>query len=205
MAGRNEKYEAKDYSGLRGLHGITDEQIEVHLELYEGYVKRTNKLLETLSGLAKEAKFDNAHFQELKRRLGWEFNGMRLHELYFDVLKPGGSGVLTPDHDLGALAKKQFGSINAWKADLMGVAKLPGVGWAVTYVDPGQGTPSKKEARLINVWVEQHDAGHLATCRPVLVLDVWEHAFGVYLKPNERERYLEDFFANVDWTAAGRF
>jgi len=189
-------YKPKDYSGLKGLQGITDEQVQVHLQLYQGYVKRTNGLLERLAGLANESKHGESTYQELKRRFGWEFNGMRLHEYYFDSLAPGGSK-LTPDNAFGAMAEKQFGSIDAWKADLMGVAKMPGVGWALTYLDTAAN-------QLLNVWVDRHDEGHPAGCKPLVVLDVWEHAFSVYLKPTERGKYLEDFYANVNWDVVAK-
>jgi len=189
-------YKPNDYSGLKGLQGITDEQVQVHLQLYQGYVKRTNALLERLAGLANESKHAESTYQELKRRFGWEFNGMRLHEYYFDSLTPGG-GKLTADNAFGAMAEKQFGGIEAWKADLMGVAKMPGVGWALTYLDAANG-------QLLNVWVDRHDEGHPAGCRPVVVLDVWEHAFSVYLKPTERGKYLEDFYANVNWDVVAK-
>ena len=185
-------YKAKDYSHLKGLKGITDAQMEVHLTLYNGYVNRTNKMIEDLATLANENKHPESRYQELKRRLGWEFNGMRLHEYYFDAMKPGGSGDLAPENAFGALAAKQFGSVDAWKADLMGVAKMPGIGWAITYHDAVAG-------QVLNCWVDLHETGHPAGCRPVVVLDVWEHAFSVYLKPTERAKYLDDFFANVDW------
>jgi superoxide dismutase, Fe-Mn family len=184
-----------DYSRLKGLRGITDEQIRVHLTLYEGYVKRSNALLDEMASQSRAGQTGTSAFAEQVRRLGWELNGMRLHELYFDGLRPGGSGRLTPDNPLGARVTRQFGSVDAWMAELVGVAKMPGVGWAITYEDPMSG-------HIVNLWVEQHHAGHPAGWRPIVVCDAWEHAFSVYLKPTERARYLEDFFANADWDAA---
>jgi len=185
----------RDYSRLRGLTGITDEQIEVHLTLYEGYVKRSNALIQNVATLRQEGRAASPEFAEQSRRLGWELNGMRLHELYFDGLKPGGSAGLDEGSSLGAAAARQFGSLDGFKADLLGVARMPGVGWAISYADPVTG-------HLVNLWIEQHHEGHPAGWHPLVVLDVWEHAFSVYLKPTEREKYLEDFFANVDWQVA---
>lgn len=189
---QSQPYAARDYGGLRGLRGITDEQVAVHLELYRGYVRRTNALLEALAGLDPAG----APFQELKRRLGWEFDGMRLHELYFDNLAPGGRGSLEGS-ELGRAAAEQFGSVAAWRADFLAVAKAPGIGWAVLWLDP-------EADRLLNGWVGEHDCGHLAGCRPLLVLDLFEHAWSAYRKPMERAAYLDDFFANVDWTEVNR-
>jgi len=190
-------YTAKNYAHLKGLKGITDEQVEVHLKLYQGYVNRTNKMIQDIAGMANEGLHADSRYQELKRRVGWEFNGMRLHEVYFDGLTPGGSGDLKPENPFGALVAKQFGSIEAWKTDLMGVAKMPGIGWALTYWD-------ETAKQVLNVWVSAHEEGHPAGLRPLLALDVWEHAFSVYLKPTDRAKYLDDFFANVDWKAVAK-
>ncbi len=197
MAYPPKKYEAEDYSGLRGLQGITDEQIEVHLKLYNGYVNRTNAALEKLAGLAEGGNTGDSGYQEVKRRLGWEFNGMRLHEYYFDNLTAGAK----PLDDGNAFAKEvasQFGSVDAWKTDFMGTAKAPGIGWVITYKDGVNGL-------IFNQWIEEHQSGHPAGCTPILVLDVFEHAFSVYRKPTDRAPYLDDFFANVNWdVVAGR-
>lgn len=190
MSYQPKKYDAKDYSALKGLQGITDEQIEVHLKLYNGYVTRTNALLEKLAGLANAGTIDSS-YQELKRRAGWEFNGMRLHEYYFDNLKAGAAAMDAGGKFAKAVAE-QFGSVDAWKADLMNTAKAPGVGWVITYLDQVNG-------QIINQWIEKHESGHPAGCQPLLVLDCWEHAFSVYRKPTDRPAYLDDFYANVDW------
>ncbi len=188
------EYKANDYSTLKGLHGITDEQIEVHLKLYNGYVTRTNAILAKLAKLANEGQTADSSFQELKRRVGWEWNGMRLHEFYFDNLGASGSPTAGP---FATAVAQQFGSVDAWKADMMGVAKMPGVGWAITYLDP-------KNGQIWNHWVNQHEVGHPSGAVALLVLDVWEHAFSVYRKPTDRPAYLDDFFANVCWDTVGK-
>lgn len=186
-------FTAKDYSSLKGLAGITDEQTEVHLKLYNGYVTRSNKLNETLCNMVNEGKAATPEYSELKRRAGWEHNGVILHELYFENLTPkAGAGT---DSQFAQAVSKQFGSFETWKTDFLGVAKMPGVGWAVAYYDP-----SRKV--FDNYWIDRHDVGHPAGYRPVLVMDLWEHAWSVYLKPTDRAKYLEDFFANVNWKAA---
>lgn len=191
-------YTAKDYSHLKGLVGITDEQIEVHLKLYQGYVNRTNALFAKVAGLSNEGKQADSSFQELKRRAGWEWNGMRLHEYYFDGLAPG-AAPLADDNAFAQAVAAQFGSVAAWKADLVGVAKMPGVGWALTYQDPHNG-------QIWNHWVEAHQDGQPAGARLLVALDVWEHAFAVYRKPlpPERAAYIDDFFANVNWDVIAR-
>lgn len=182
----HQKYTAKDYSALRGLTGISDEQVEVHLKLYNGYVNRTVALLEALAA----ADPGTSAWQEMKRRLGWEFNGMRLHELYFDALTPGGKGSLEGSA-FGQAAAGCFGSVEAWKKDFLATAKAPGIGWTICYRD--------RNGNLLNFWVTEHEQGHPAGLTPVLVCDVFEHAFSVYRKPTDRGPYLDDWFANVDW------
>jgi len=186
------KYTAKDYSALKGLVGITDDQVAVHLALYNGYVTRSNKLNETLAAMAGDNKAGTFEYNELKRRAGWEVNGVLLHEYYFDNLTAnGGDG---KDSKFAATIARQYGSLDAWKADFLGVAKMPGVGWAITYFD-------KARNQFDNYWIDRHDIGHPAGHSPVLVLDLWEHAWSAYLKPTERAKYLENFFANVNWAA----
>jgi Fe-Mn family superoxide dismutase len=185
------QFKPKDYASLKGLHGITDDQIAVHLALYNGYVTRSNKLLDTLASMANEDRAGTFEYNELKRRAGWEVNGILLHELYFDNLSAsGGSGA---ESAFARAVARQYGSFEGWKKDFLGVAKMPGVGWAVTYLDPARG-------QLDNYWIDRHDVGHPAGHRPIVVLDLWEHAWSAYLKPTERAKYLDDFFANVGWS-----
>ena len=94
-------YTAKDYSGLLGMVGFSETLLKNHFTLYQGYVTNTNKVLDTLDVMLKEGKTGTPEFAELKRRLGWEFNGMRLHEYYFENL--GGSSRGTMESMEGAL------------------------------------------------------------------------------------------------------
>ena len=84
------KYEVKNYSHLKGIGKISDEAMQMHFKLYEGYVKNTNLIIEKFEFL-KTVDIDYftkflPEWTELHRRFGWEFNGMRLHELFFDSL-----------------------------------------------------------------------------------------------------------------------
>ena len=90
-----------------------------------------------------------------------------------------------------------FGSFDAWKADFVAVGSLRGVGWAVLYEDPDTN-------RLSNHWIELHHQGVPPGFKPILVMDVWEHAFLLDFKPGERDKYIEAFFANVDWQVVER-
>ncbi len=183
---------------LAGLTGISDNTLTVHFGLYEGYVKNTNLLNEQLAEIVKagEAGGANPKYAELTRRLGFEYNGMRLHEYYFDnMTKTAGS---TPDSALKDALAASFGDFDTWKKDFAAVGALRGVGWAIAYQDPWTG-------KISNHWVTLHEEGNVAGFNPILVMDVWEHAFLLDYKPAERPKYIESFFANVDWSvAAGR-
>lgn len=184
-------YEAKDHSHLIGLPGFSETLLKNHFTLYQGYVTNTNKVLERLEALAKEDKAGTPDFAELKRRLGWEFDGMRLHELYFENL--GGKAPLDKN---GRLAKKlaaSFGSVEAWEKEFRATGAMRGIGWAVLYLDPVSG-------RLFNFWINEHDGGHPAGCVPLLVLDVFEHAFMIDYGL-KRADYIESFFKNIAWAA----
>lgn len=184
-------YTAKDYSSLLGMAGFSDTLLNNHFTLYQGYVANTNKVLETLNALLKDGKQATPEFAELKRRLGWEFNGMRLHEYYFENL--GGDGDPAKAPELARLVKAQFGSFEACAADFQAVAAMRGIGWAVLYQDTRSGL-------LINQWINEHDVGHPAGCNPLLVLDVFEHAFMMDYGL-KRADYLAAFMKNLRWEA----
>ncbi|MFH1750463.1 MAG: Fe-Mn family superoxide dismutase [Candidatus Micrarchaeota archaeon] len=191
------KYEAKDYGRLLGTPGFSDNALKTHFALYQGYVANTNKLLDALSSMAKDGKAGAPEFSELKRRLGWEFNGMRLHEYYFGGMVKDGSA---PDEksSLFMKIKADFGSFDAWLADFKATATLRGIGWGILYFD-------SEEKRLLNCWISEHDAGHLAGAAPLLNIDVFEHAFMLDYG-TKRADYVEAFMKAVDWKAVeGRY
>jgi Fe-Mn family superoxide dismutase len=184
-------YEAKDYARLLGMEGFSDNLLNTHFTLYKGYVTNTNKLFDTLAGMVKDGKAATPEYAELKRRLGWEFNGMRLHEYYFENL--GGKAALNQDGKLGKLLVAGFGSYDVWLQDLKGTATMRGIGWTILYQDVVGG-------KLFNQWINEHDVGHPAGCQPLLVLDVFEHAF-ITDYGLKRADYIEAFLKNVDWKA----
>ena len=192
-----ESYKAREFN-LSGLTGISDETLEMHFKLYEGYVKETNNLTEKISEFIKDAKVDQEEmpaYSELTRRLGFEYNGMVLHEYYFDNLKSGGGpGDADQTTKFAKAAESSFGSYEIWKADFVGIGKMRGVGWAICYQNPSNG-------RISNHWITLHEVGNVSGFVPALVMDVWEHAYLLDYKPAERPKYIEAFFANIDWTA----
>ena len=185
-------YEAKDYGKLIGMEGFSDTLLNNHFTLYKGYVTNTNKALDTISAMLKDGKGAAPEFAEMKRRSGWEFNGMRLHEYYFENL--GAKAALNTEGKLGKLIAANFGSYDTWLQDFKATATMRGIGWVILYQDSVGG-------RLFNQWINEHDVGHPAGCQPVLILDVFEHAFltDYGLK---RADYIEAFLKNINWAVA---
>ncbi|GAB4388207.1 MAG: Fe-Mn family superoxide dismutase [Thermodesulfovibrionales bacterium] len=183
-------YKAKDYSGLLGMKGFSDALLKNHFTLYEGYVKNTNAVLAELAAMLKDDKAGTPAYAELKRRLGWEFNGMRLHEYYFDNL---GGGKPKAREAVEKRLAADFGSFDAWKKDFTATGKMRGIGWTALYEDQAAG-------RLINFWINEHDVAHPSGCRLILIMDVFEHAFLTDYGLN-RAAYIEAFFENVRWEA----
>jgi len=182
-------YNAKDYNRLIGMEGFSDTLLKNHFTLYQGYVTNTNKLLETLGQMLKEGKVATPEYAELKRRLGWEFNGMRLHEYYFENL--GGKGGISKTGKLYQKLVESFGSYEAWEKDFKATGAMRGIGWAVLYQDVLSG-------KFINFWINEHDGGHPSGGMPILIMDVFEHAFMIDYGL-KRADYIEAFFKNINW------
>ncbi len=185
-------YVAKDFGALVGMDGFSEALLKNHFTLYQGYVTNTNKLSDLIGRILAEGKTGTTEYAELKRRFGWEWNGMRLHEFYFENL--GGKGVLDPASKLGKAIAAEFGSVAKWEADFRAAGAMRGIGWVVLYQD-------RLGSRLFNQWVNEHDVGNPAGAVPVLVMDMFEHAFMVDYGL-KRADYIAAFFRNVNWKAA---
>ncbi len=190
-------YKPKQFD-LSGLNGISDQTLEMHFKLYEGYVTNTNTLTQKITEFLRDGKVDQEEmpaYSELTRRMGFEYNGMVLHEYYFGNMKKG-STTTDPESrsEFRRLAEQSFGSYDVWKADFVSVGKMRGVGWAICYQDP-------VHESLSNHWITLHEVGNVAGFVPVLVMDVWEHAYLLDYKPAERPKYIEAFFSNIDWAS----
>ncbi len=186
-------YEAKNFEHLLGAEGFSETLLKNHFTLYQGYVTNTNKLSDILGQMAKDGKTAVPEYAELKRRFGWEFNGMRLHEYYFANMKKGGNP-LDPSSKLGQKINQEFGSYETWLKDFKATGTMRGIGWVVLSQDiPGQ--------RLFNTWVNEHDLGLLAGSKPILIMDVFEHAFMIDYGL-KRADYIEAYFKAADWSEA---
>ena len=194
-ANKDIKYDLKSYVHLKGIGKISDEAMNMHFKLYEGYVKNTNALINKMNQWQTLGDADKVTYApewtEIHRRFGWEFNGMRLHELFFDCLT---TEVIPPNDVAGNIKHKieeDFGSVENWKKDFLTIAKMRGMGWAMLVQD-------NKSGKLINTWVNEHDSGMMADVKIILNEDVFEHA---YVKDfgTDRAPYLESINSHVNW------
>jgi len=183
-------YEAKNFEHLIGTKGFSDQLLKNHFTLYQGYINNFNKLNDILVSMEKEGKFGTPEFAELNRRFGWEFNGMRLHELYFENMTKEQIEI-NKNSELFKKFEKEWGSFEMWEKDFKSMAAMRGIGWIILYYD-------KETDRLFNVWINEHDVGHFAGCIPILVMDVFEHAYmldyGI-----KRADYIEAIMKTISW------
>ncbi|MBI5152930.1 MAG: superoxide dismutase [Parcubacteria group bacterium] len=183
-------YQQKSFDHLLGTPGFSDTLLTNHFTLYRGYVTNTNKLSDTLKTLLQEDKGGTPEYAELKRRLGWEYNGMRLHEYYFGNMsqQPKARDANFP---LRTALQEQFQSYELWEKDFRNTGSMRGIGWTILYKDMGTGN-------LFNTWVTEHDMGHLSGATPLLVLDVFEHAYTLDYGL-KRADYINAFMNAIDW------
>ena len=186
-------YQPKNFEYLVGINGLSEQLLRDHFTLYNGYVTNFNKLNDILVTIEKDGKFGTPEYAELNRRFGWEFNGMRLHEYYFGNLTREFKE-LDRDSVLRVAIEKEWGSFEMWEKDFRVMAAMRGIGWIILYHD-------KQADRLFNVWINEHDVGHFAGAIPLLVMDVFEHAYirdyGI-----KRADYIEVFMKSINWNVA---
>ena len=188
-------YISKNYDRLLGATGLSEQLLKNHFTLYQGYVTNTNKVLSRLESILKEGSTGTPEYAELKRRFGWEWNGMRLHENYFDNLTNGGN-LLDTNSVLAKAIVTDFGSIENWEKDFKATGMLRGIGWTALYLDP-------ESKRLFNTWINEHEIGHISGGSLLLIMDVFEHAFMIDYGL-KRADYIEAFFKNIDWNIVSK-
>ncbi len=186
------KYEEKKFN-LGKLEGISEKTVAEHLKLYAGYVKHLNLILEKAGELLKNPDTQYAG-AEMQRRFSFEFNGMRNHEIYFSLLENGKSGIESAPN-LKSAIENQWSSVEAWLENFKKIAGTRGPGWVMLYQDTATGN-------LINNWVDEQHQGLLNGLPVIIALDVWEHAFFLDYSPADKMKYVEAFFANLNWSVA---
>ena len=191
-----QKFTAKTFN-IPLLKGISAKTIEEHLKLYSGYVNNANIILEKVAELKQDMTKNGYTLSEVNRRFGFEYNGMRNHEVYFSLFE-GGTTALSADSLLNKMITETWGSFEVWLTEFKTIAMTRGIGWAILYFDP-------IENRLLNAWIDEQHIGQLQGCTPIIALDMWEHSFVADYQPSGKKNYVEDFFTNINWKVAERF
>jgi Fe-Mn family superoxide dismutase len=177
---------------LPSLTGLSEKQIKVHLALYEGYVKHVNLIAEKLLAVREgNIEMDPYIVAELRRRFAFEFDGMRMHEYYFEQFEGEKGG--DPESALAKAAAEKYGSGENFITHVKEVAGTRGIGWVVVYFDPVVKT-------LHTTFVADHEVGQLSGLPVILALDLWEHAYMVDYIPAEKKNYVDAFFSNLNWS-----
>ncbi len=185
------EYTEKKFT-LPSLEGISDKSVAEHLSLYAGYVKNFNAMSALLPEYAKDSE-KNAHaLAELIRRRSFEFDGMRLHELYFSQFE-GGVKEATTDGAFVKQIEAEYHKLEYFLAMFHAIAMMRGPGWAILYWDP------EAKQFMTGFSGEQHQ-GHFVTLPVILALDVWEHAFLLDYGATGKAKYVEAFFKNLNWS-----
>jgi superoxide dismutase, Fe-Mn family len=182
------EYKEKEYAHLIGIKGLSESLLRNHFTLYSGYVANTNKLVKRLAQLSAEQKTGEPEYAEIKRRFGWEWNGMRLHELYFEGLS---TMKTMPGKKTVELMTQAFGSFESWERDYRSTGTMRGIGWVVLYLD-------QTNNQLFNAWIGEHDLGHPSGCVPLLIMDVFEHAYMIDYGLKKAD-YIAMFMGLINW------
>lgn len=183
-------FEAKDYSFLLGkLRGIHDDLLKMHFTLYQGYVKTASELHKLLEMMRLKGEDKTITYGALERRFAWEFDGMVLHEYYFDNMGP--SPPLQKSDPLYCKIVEDFGSIDKFLQNFAATGMMRGIGWVILYQNPQTG-------QLNNVWIDEHNINHFPGGKPLLIMDVWEHAYLTQFGLN-RGSYIRVFIDNINW------
>jgi Fe-Mn family superoxide dismutase len=184
-------YTEKKFS-ISELKGISSKTIEEHLKLYSGYVKHANLISEKIKEMSADIEKNTYAIGELQRRFGFEFDGMRNHEYYFEQFE-GGAQTLTSDSKFKAKIECEWESFDAWLSRFKAIAMTRGIGWAIIYFDD-------RTQSLVQTWVEEQHLGHLTGLKVILALDMWEHSYMLDYAPSEKKKYVESFFENLNWS-----
>ncbi|MBU1046944.1 Fe-Mn family superoxide dismutase [Patescibacteria group bacterium] len=186
-----QKYTSQEFNLPQEINGISSKQIEEHLKLYAGYVKHSNLIQEKIELLLQDKEQNSYIISELNRRFGFEFNGMRMHEYYFEQLEEGLKEI-NPESNLNQKIINDFESFGNFIEKIKEVTKTRGIGWVIVYFD-------KKQDNLNISWVSDHELGQLGGLQIILAIDLWEHAFMVDYLPNEKGQYIEKYLENINW------
>lgn len=186
-------YQVRSFD-LSGVQGLSKKAIDLHLGLYKTYVEQLNKLLEQ-SPLANASPAPLT-VDGYNRRFAFEYNGVVLHELFFEQLSGKRDASLTEGEFADAL-QDSHGGFSGWKSAVETLGKTRGVGWVLAVRERGQ-------ARLHTCWIDLHQMVLPANTEVVFALDLWEHAFMIDFTPAQRADYVKTILENTDWSVVER-
>jgi Fe-Mn family superoxide dismutase len=186
-------YQPRDFT-LYDLEGFSGRSVDVHLDVYRNHVESVNRQLAAKAAATPrdEQPAAPAPASSTENDFAFEYNGMVLHELFFEGLTTALGTYPPPDGAFARAAERSFGSVEAWKKDIRALAETPRPGWVLCALD-------RSTRRLFNVWVDQHELGLPAHTDPVLVIDLWEHAWIGDFEPAQRGEYIELMLTQTDW------
>lgn len=183
-------YTVKNFNNLKDLRGFSDIMNNNHITLYEAYVKNANIINEKIASLSTAENINTPEYNELKRRFGWEYNGMYLHELYFECMN-NNRVPFDVSSNLANQLIKSFGSYEKWEEEFISTASIRGIGWVILV--------KTAQNELKNIWVNEHDMGLLAGSTPLIVMDVFEHSYMIDYNL-KRVDYIKAFMNVLDWS-----
>ncbi len=179
---------------LLELDGISRTTVEAHYRLYQGYVAKRNEILGRLSEVdLTTANQVYSDLRSLKVDLTFAIGGIKNHEVYFAHL--GGEGG-DPVGGIGDLVERDFGSVQAWREDLV-ASGMAARGWAWTAYD-------WDEARIFNYVGDAQNTFPVWNASPLVALDVYEHAYFLDYQ-TDRAAYIDAFLRNLDWAVVNRW
>ncbi|MGB7604785.1 MAG: superoxide dismutase [Lutisporaceae bacterium] len=176
------------------INAVSKKQYDVHLELYEGYVNKTNEIWKELKDAPQSEKANATYskYRGLKKGETYALNGVILHELYFDNL--GGINN-TPSGVALELINQFFGSYENWKQDFIACGKAAR-GWTILCYD-------QRSKSLKNILCDSHDEGNIVNAYPLIIMDVYEHAYFVDYQ-NKKADYIESFMLDINWDSVNK-
>ena len=169
---------------------INKKQFDAHIRLYEGYINKFNEIEEIFEEGDSERDMANATYSKfrcLKKGANYSINGVILHELYFQNL---GGSLSEPSTRTAEIISNYYGCVSDWTENFIATAKASR-GWAVMAFE-------QRTGKLMNVSLDSHSDGNIAYYAPMLVLDVYEHAYFLQYGDNKNE-YIRRFMQNINW------
>lgn len=189
-----DKYQAKDFGFFfKKLNALSDKQIQEHYHLYEGYVKKSNEIQEKLKSADKASSNHNfSEYRGLQVDQSHNLNGMILHELYFSNLTDKDSQL---SDALKVIINRDFGSYENFMEDFKATLKAAR-GW-------GMCAYNNRDGKLHNYAIDGHNLHMPISVRPILIIDVWEHAFAIDYATNKPD-YINSICACINWNVVSQ-